>query len=100
MAPWRWRGGGRRRTGARLDDLSDRLERVERRLDDVEDTASALLGPDRLDTLEARLDDLALSAATTEELLELRLAAARTAVGVARLADEVQSGWRGEAAAG
>ena len=73
--------------------LAVRMERLERRVDDVEDAFCAGLAPDRLDALTARVDDLDLVAATHAELMEVRMHSARVMAELNRLTLEV----RGEA---
>jgi hypothetical protein len=103
----RWRRGGRTAAAeaqARIehviaavaesaDRLAARVERLERRVDDVEDAACAGLAPDRIDVLTARVDDLDLMAVTHTELMEVRMHSARVMADLERLAAEV----RGEA---
>ncbi|HEV2766614.1 MAG TPA: hypothetical protein VGV63_02765 [Acidimicrobiales bacterium] len=76
--------------------LTVRVERLERRVEDVEDAACAGLAPDRIDVLAARVDDLDLMAATHAELMEVRMHSARVMAELNRLAVEV----RGEANGG
>jgi hypothetical protein len=77
--------------------LAVRVERLERRVEDVEDAACAGLAPDRLDVLTARVDDLDLMAVTHAELMEVRMHSARVMAEVERLAveirDEADGGW-------
>jgi hypothetical protein len=76
--------------------LAVRVERLERRVDDVEDAACVGLAPDRIDVLTARVDDLELMAATHADLMEVRMHSARVMAELNRLAVEV----RGEADGG
>jgi hypothetical protein len=73
-------------------ELRDRLAAVERRLDDLEDTAYAALDHTRLDDLAARLDDVALTSVQPDDLLSARLHAARLGAELARVAAELRSG--------
>ena len=80
--------------------LEERLERVERRLEDVEDAVHAALDPAGLEALGARLDELAVSAVTSDELLEVRLHSARVATELDRVAALVEPdhvSWRATA---
>jgi len=70
--------------------LSERVEKLERRLDDTEDDVWAALAPDRLDDLWVRVDDLAAGTATHEELVELRLHVSRVATELARVTTELR----------
>ena len=71
--------------------LTERLERIERRLEDVEDTVAAALRTDRLDELDERVDDLAMASTTHEDLLGVRMHAARLAAEVARSVVELRA---------
>lgn len=73
-------------------ELRERLDSLERRLDDLEDTAYAALDHGRLDDLAARLDDLALTSVQPDDLLSARLHAARLGAELARVAGELRSG--------
>ena len=84
-----------RRTKAREAaerELQARLATLERRLDDLEDTAYAALDSTRLDDLAARVDDLALTSVQPDDLLAARLHAARLSAEVARVSAELRSG--------
>lgn len=74
MAPWRRRA-----------ELAARLERLEQRVADVEDTVELALAPDLVDDLAQRVGELSLTVPTQEDLLDLRLATARVATELARL---------------
>jgi hypothetical protein len=74
-----------------LERVEDRLEKLERRMGEVEDVALPLGPSDGLDEVRARLDLLAASAASHDELLEARLEATRVATAVERLAAEVRT---------
>ncbi len=76
--------------------LAVRVERLERRVEDVEDAACAGLAPDRIDVLAARVEGLDLMAATHAEVMEVRMHSARVMAELDRLAAEV----RGEANGG
>ena len=71
--------------------VEDRLEKLERRLGEVEDVALPLGPDDGLDEVRSRLDLLAASAASHDELLEARLEATRVGTAVDRLAAEVRA---------
>ena len=84
-----------RRTRAREAaerELRDRVGALERRLEDLEDTAYAALDTTRLDDLAARLDDLAVTSVQPDDLLAARLHAARLSAEVARVVAELRSG--------
>jgi hypothetical protein len=74
-----------------LERVEDRLEKLERRMGEVEDVALPLGPSDGLDEVRARLDLLAAEAASHEELLEARLEATRVGTAVERLAAEVRT---------
>ena len=71
--------------------LAERLERIERRLDEVEDTVAAALRADRLDLLDERVDELAMTSTTHDDLLGVRMHAARLAAEVARSVVELRA---------
>jgi len=71
--------------------LLERLDRLERRVEDLEDTVAAALRADRLDSMEERVDDLAMASTTHDDLLEVRLHAARLAGEVARSVVELRA---------
>jgi predicted nucleic acid-binding Zn-ribbon protein len=81
----------RQRLEQEVDHLSDRLEALERRLEDTEDTLWAALAPDRLDDLCVRVDSLAADAATHEQLLEVRLHVTRVATELDRVTTELRT---------
>jgi hypothetical protein len=70
--------------------MDERLHRLERRLEDTEDTVSASLDVDRVDELAHRVELLALSAVTHDDLLEVRMDAARLAAELTRVRAELQ----------
>lgn len=72
-------------------ELLERLARLERRVEDMEDTAAAALAPDRLDDLAARLEELSVMAPTHDDLLAVRMHAARLAAEVARQVTELRA---------
>ncbi len=80
MGPWRRRA-----------ELADRLERLEQRVADVEDTVDLRLEPDLLDDLSQRVGELSLTVPTQEDLLDLRLATARVATELARLTTQLHA---------
>lgn len=71
--------------------LRDHLERLERRLEDVEDTMAAALHPGRLDHLAERVDDLAMTTVTHDDLLAVRLHGARVAAELTRVGTELRA---------
>jgi DNA-binding SARP family transcriptional activator len=72
-------------------ELRERIERLEQRLDDMEDIAVAALSPDRVDALSEQLEELALMAPTHDDLLSVRLHAARLAGEVSRTVTELRA---------
>lgn len=70
--------------------MEKRLHRLERRLEDTEDTVAASLDVDRVDELAHRVELLALSAVTHDDLLEVRMDAARLAAELTRVRAELQ----------
>jgi len=72
-------------------ELRERLDRLERRVEDMEDIAAAALAPDRLDELADQLEELSLMAPTHDDLLSVRLHAARLAGEVARSVTELRA---------
>ena len=80
MGPWRRRA-----------ELAARLGRLERRVDDVEDTVDLALAPGLVDDLAQRVGELSLTVPTQEDLLDLRLATARVATEVARLTTQLHA---------
>ena len=71
--------------------LLDRLDRIERRLADVEDTVAAALNPSRLDDFAEQLDELAMTSTTHDDLLGVRMHAARLAAEVTRSVTELRA---------
>jgi uncharacterized protein YicC (UPF0701 family) len=71
--------------------LLERLDTIERRLADVEDTVAAALDPHRLDDLAERVDDLAMTSTTHDDLLGVRMHAARLAAELARSVTELRA---------
>ena len=91
----------------------EQLDRLERRVADLEDTIAAVLDRNRLDDLAEQLDELAMSSTTHDDLLGVRMHAARLAAEVTRTVTELRGdharlaasfddhlAGRGEAAAG
>jgi hypothetical protein len=74
-----------------LPDVRDRLDAIERRLDDVEDMARAALAPDRIDELERQVAWFTLHLPTHEDLLEVRLHSARVAGDLAKVTTELRA---------
>ena len=70
--------------------MEKRLHRLERRLEDTEDTVAASLDVDRVDELAHRVELLALSAVTHDDVLEVRMDAARLAAELTRVRAELQ----------
>jgi hypothetical protein len=81
----------RQRLELEVAHLTQRLESVERRLDDAEDSLWAALAPDRLDDVCERVDSLASGGATREELLEVRLHVTRVATALDRVTTELRA---------
>ena len=71
--------------------VDERLHRLERRLEDTEDTVAASLDVDRLDDLTHRVDTLAVTAMTHDDLLQVRLDVARLAAELTRVRAELQA---------
>ena len=73
-----------------VEAVDERLHRLERRLEDVEDSVAASLGVDRIDDLGHRVELLALNAVTHDDVLEVRMDAARRAAELTRVRAELQ----------
>ena len=73
-----------------VEAVDERLHRLERRLEDVEDTVAVSLGVDRIDDLSHRVELLALNAVTHDDVLEVRMDAARLAAELTRVRAELQ----------
>ena len=71
--------------------LSDRIDRLERRVEEAEDTAFAALAPGGLESLARRVEDLTLEAVAVEEVLELRLSTTRLSSELTRLGIELRT---------
>ena len=71
--------------------LLEHLDRLERRLADVEDTVAAVLDRNRLDDLASQVDDLAMSSTTHDDLLGVRMHAAHLAAEVTRSVVELRA---------
>jgi hypothetical protein len=69
----------------------EQLDRLERRVADLEDTVSAVLDRSRLDDLAEQLDELAMTSTTHDDLLGVRMHAARLAAEVSRTVTELRS---------
>ena len=80
MGPWRRRA-----------ELAARLERLEQRVADVEDSVDLALAPGLVDELAQRVGELSLTVPTQEDLLDLRLATARVATELARLTTQLHT---------
>lgn len=76
----------------RRSELLARLDRLEQRVADVEDVVDPATEVDLVDDLAHQVAELALLAPTQEDLLDLRLATARVATDLARLAAELTAG--------
>jgi len=72
------------------DVVAERLARLERRLDDLEDTVAAAVAPDRVDDVVGRLDELALTASTADDIVRVRIEVARLAAELSRVRAELQ----------
>jgi hypothetical protein len=72
-------------------ELLERIDQLERRIDDMEDIAVNALAPDRVDELAERIEELALMAPTHDDVLSVRLHAARLAGEVARSVTELRA---------
>ena len=75
----------------RRAELAARLDRLEQRLDDVEDGSDSAMASDLLDDLAQRVGELSLTVPTQEDLLDLRLHTARVAIELARVAAELHA---------
>jgi hypothetical protein len=71
--------------------LRARLEQLDRRLEDLEDTVAAALRTDRLDELAERVEELAMTSTTHDDLLGVRMHAARLAGEVTRTVTELRA---------
>ena len=69
----------------------DQLDRLERRVADMEDTVAAVLDRNRLDDLAEQLDELAMTSTTHDDLLGVRMHAARLAAEVSRTVSELRA---------
>ncbi len=76
----------------RCSELLVRLDRLEQRVADIEDVADPATEADLVDDLAHQVAELTLLAPTQEDLLDLRLATARVATDLARLAAELAAG--------
>ena len=72
-----------------VEAVDERLHRLERRLEDVEDTVAATLDVDRIEDVSHRVETLAVTAVTHDDVLELRMDAARLAAELARVRAEM-----------
>jgi hypothetical protein len=72
-----------------MDPVEQRLRRLERRVEDAEDALAASLAPDRIDELEQRLEVLAVTAISTDDLLQVRMDVARLAAEITRVRAEL-----------
>jgi predicted nucleic acid-binding Zn-ribbon protein len=79
--------------------IESRLRRFERRLEDAEDTLATALADERIDDVALRVEQLAVTAVTTDELLETRLEIARLAAEITRVRAELQAELDGVTAA-
>lgn len=69
--------------------LADRVERLETRMEEVEDTAAAALASGTLEALAWRVEELTARTPDPDTLIELRLESHRLAAEVARLTAEL-----------
>ena len=69
----------------------EQLDRLERRVADLEDTVAAVLDRNRLDDLAEQLDDLAMTSTTHDDLLGVRMHAARLAAELTRSVTELRA---------
>jgi hypothetical protein len=74
-----------------VEAVDERLHRLERRLEDVEDTVAATLDVDRVDDLAHRIDALAVTAVSHDDVLQVRMDVARLAAELTRVRAELQS---------
>lgn len=72
------------------DPVEERLRRIERRLEDVEDLVAATAERDLLDDVVHRIEELALTAATADDVLRARTDLARLAAEVSAVRAELQ----------
>ena len=75
----------------RLQTVEKRLHRLERRLEDTEDTVAASLGVDRIDDLAQRVEALSLTALTHDDVLQIRMHSARLAAELTKVRAELQA---------
>jgi hypothetical protein len=75
----------------RRRELEARLLRLERRMEDTEDTVAASLGVDRIDELAQRVGELSITAITHDDVLQVRVHAARLAAELTRVRAELQA---------
>jgi predicted nucleic acid-binding Zn-ribbon protein len=68
-----------------------RLDQLDRRLEDLEDTVAAALRTDRLEDLAERVDDLAMTSTTHDDLLAVRMHVARLAGELTRSVTELRA---------
>lgn len=71
--------------------IEQRLRRIERRLEDAEDSLAASLAPDRIDELVDRVDALSVTAVSHDDLLQVRVDVARLAAELTRVRAELQA---------
>jgi hypothetical protein len=76
---------------SRTDSLEQRVRRLERRLEDTEDTVAASLDVDRIDAVAQRVEELAFTAITHDDVLQVRMHAARLAAELTRVRAELQA---------
>jgi len=75
----------------RPEAVDERLHRLERRLEDTEDTVAASLDLDRIDDLAHRVDALSVTAITHDDVLQVRMDVARLASELTRVRAELQA---------
>ena len=74
-----------------LQAVEERLHRLERRVDDTDDTVAAALGPDRVDDLWHRVEELGVSAVTHDDVLQLRMEAANLRAEITKVRSELHA---------
>jgi tRNA(Ser,Leu) C12 N-acetylase TAN1 len=73
------------------DPIEERFRRLERRVEDAEDALAASLSVDRIDELQQRLEVLAVTAISTDDLLQVRMDVARLAAEITRVRAELHA---------
>lgn len=73
----------------RLQAVEERLHRLERRLDDTEDTVAASLSGDRIDELAQRVEEVSATAGSRDDVLQARMHTARLDADLERVRAEL-----------